>query len=216
MEQEGLLLRPVSLSFQNAPICSMGSCVQWLLWQRENLCPHLPCGTSEPTGKEEATYKQGWRCTLTVAKGVDYAAVYSRLSPLSCLIIEGNQTLRTVFLRLSWHVASDSASKARGTCGDVDKWRSYSLHTCRQQITSSNTGSQWHVRQVPGPPCAAQHTHRNHSGETRLLHCFSSSRARGLIVSAKLRNTFSPSCSSSPASTLAINSCIWWLLSRNT
>jgi len=58
MEQDGLLLRPVSLSLQNAPICSMGSCVQWLLWQRQNLCLHLPC-TGGSDSKESACHLGG-------------------------------------------------------------------------------------------------------------------------------------------------------------
>lgn len=169
MEQEGLRWAGKPFFSKNAPICSMGSCVQWLLQVEREPLPTFAMWYQWTNRKRGGYLQIGWRCTLTEVK-VDYAAVYSRLSPLSCLIIEGNQDSENCISKTLLTCASNSASGARGTCGDVDKGEATPLYTSvGQMITSSNTGSQWHGGRFLGPPCAAQHPQE--SQERPLAFC---------------------------------------------
>ena len=125
------------------------------------------------TNRKRGGYLQtGWRCTLTVAKGVNCAAVSSRPSPLSCLIIEHNQDPENCISKTLLSCGFWFCHGARGTCADMQtKEKLLPAHFCRQQDTSSNTGSQWHVRQVPGPSLCSSAYPQESQWERPLAFC---------------------------------------------
>lgn len=127
-----------------------------------HICHVVPVNQQE---KRRLLTNRGWRCTLTVAKGVDYAAVYSRLSPLSCLIIEGNKDPENCISKTLLSCGIWFCQWGSGCLWGCGQGRSYSLHTSvgnRSPAATRGPSDMW--GRFLGPPCAAQHTHRNRSG----------------------------------------------------